>query len=78
MDNYECDVRGWRDDAESIIDMVNNMEPGGWAVSEEDYAKFMCPKKKLSGTDKKYGEVLANAGDSGEVAEIASSYNDNW
>lgn len=76
MDNYNVDLLGWRDDTEGIIDRVNDMDPGEWAVSEEDYAKFAYPKKKLTGSNKKYGEILAKFGDSGEVAEIASQYDE--
>lgn len=84
LDNYTVGLLGWRDDTEGIIDRVNNMDPDEWAVSEEDYARFVYPKKKLTGSNKKYGEVLAEFGDSGEVAEIASQYeeeyggDDNW
>jgi hypothetical protein len=75
-DNYERDLYDWADSADYIIKHVKKLEPGEWAVSAENYALFMCPKKKLTGNDKKYGVVIANAGDSGAVAEIASTYED--
>lgn len=74
MDRYTYELIGWRDDTDTIIDWVNRMSDGEWAVSEEDYVVFMSPKQKLNGADKKYGEILAKHGDSGEVAEIAASY----
>lgn len=74
MDRYTYDLIGWRDDTDTIIDWVKDMSVGEWAVSEEDYVVFMSPKQNLNGADKKYGEILAKHGDSGEVAEIAASY----
>lgn len=78
IENYAIDLDGWGDDAEAIVNRVNDMDPGEWAVSEEDYARFAYPKKKLTGSNKKYGEVLADHGDSGEVAEIASQHDEDW
>lgn len=78
-DNYDYILLGWRDDMESILNRINNPEPGSWGVSEEDYAAFMNPKKRLTGINKKYGEVLADKGNSGDLEEIASQYGDeNW
>ncbi len=75
-DNYESILLGWRDDVEAILDYVKDMNKDKtmWALSEEDYVTFMIAKKKLSGNDKKLGEVVAKYGDSGEVVEIAAEY----
>ena len=73
-DNYEGKLLNWRDDLEDILDYVKDMKNDKtmWALSEEDYVTFMIAKKKLSGNDKKLGEVVAKYGDSGEVVEIAA------
>lgn len=75
-DNYESRLLGWRDDLEDILGYVKDMKHDKtmWALSEEDYVTFMIAKKKLSGNDKKLGEVVAKYGDSGEVVEIAAEY----
>jgi hypothetical protein len=76
VDNYESRLLGWRDDLEDILGYVKDMKHDKtmWALSEEDYVTFMIAKKKLSGNDKKLGEVVAKYGDSGEVVEIAAEY----
>ena len=68
-DNYISEERDCRDDMEAIIELSRNMEPGEWAVSAEEIVIFMSPGKTLSGTIKKYGEVLAAAGDPNGVAD---------
>lgn len=75
-DNYESKTFSWRDDAESIVDYVNdiNNDTTMWGVSEEDYALIMIPVKRLTGNDKKLGEVLAKYGNSGDLEDIASQY----
>lgn len=76
VDNYENRLLGWRDATEDILDYIKDMEKDKtmWGVSEEDYASFMISKKKLSGIDKKLGEVVAKYGNCDELEDIAASY----
>ena len=70
----------WQDDTDDILDYINNMNNDKtiWGVSQEFHAIFMIPKKKLSGNDKKLGEVVAKYGDSGDLEDIAASYNEDY
>lgn len=72
-DKYECITCEWGDGMEEIIGYVDDMKNDKtmWAVDEEEVAIFMIPMKKLSGIDKKLGEVLARYGNSGEVEKKA-------
>ena len=75
-ENYEISSFGWRDDAESIMDYGNDLKKDTtmWGVSLEDYAVFVYPKKKLSGNDKKLGEVLAKHGNSDGLEELIARH----
>lgn len=73
-DHYETDTLGWRDDTEWILDKIKGLDSTEWGVSMEDYACFVEPTKKLSGNDKKLGEVLAKYGASGDLEDIAAQY----
>lgn len=79
-DNYRRKLLGWQDDTDYILDYVNDMDKDKtmWGVSQEDYAVFMIPGKKLSGNNKKLGEVVAKYGNSGDLEDIASSYGDDY
>jgi hypothetical protein len=75
-DNYESKLIGWRDDAELAVEYTKDMDKDStmWAVSMEDYVMFMIPKKKLTGNDKRFGEMLAIAANCEEIKDIAADY----
>ena len=79
-DNYNKELISWRDDTDEILDMINNMKRDKtmWGVSQEDYAVFMVPKKRLSGNGKMYGKLLASMGNSGDLEDIAAEYNEDF
>ena len=79
-DNYTRRLLGWQYDMDYILDYVNNMNNDKtiWGVSQDFYAIFMIPKKKLSGNDKKLGEVVAKYGNSGDLEDIVTRYGDYY
>lgn len=79
-DNYRRVLLGWQDDTDDILDYINGMSDDKtmWGVSQEDYVIFMLPEKRLSGNDKKLGEVVAKYGDSGDLEDIAASYSEDY
>lgn len=79
-DNYRRVLLSWQDDTDDILDYINGMNDDKtmWGVSQEDYVIFMLPKKRFSGNDKKLGEVVAKYGDSGDLEDIAASYNEDY
>lgn len=79
-DNYTRRLLGWQYDMDYILDYINNMNNDKtiWGVSQEFHAIFMIPKKRLSGNDKKLGEVVAKYGNSGDLEDIATRYSDYY
>ena len=79
-DNYRRVLLSWQDDMYDILDYINGMNDDKtmWGVSQEDYVIFMLPEKRFSGNDKKLGEVVAKYGDSGDLEDIAASYNEDY
>lgn len=79
-DNYRRVLLSWQDDTDDILDYINGMKDDKtmWGVSQEDYVIFMLPEKRFSSNDKKLGEVVAKYGDSGDLEDIAASYNEDY
>ena len=79
-DNYKRMLLGWQDDTDDILDYINDMKKDKtmWGVSQEDYAVIMIPKKRLSGNDKKLGEVVAQYGNSDDLEDTAASYSEDY
>jgi len=63
---YASGPVGYRDNGEDldleIKPRVMN-DSTAWGVEEEDYYRYFEPEKKLTGQNKKYGELLAQYGD---------------